>query len=110
MKKQFTNIYPAKSWNEATPLGNGRVGASVYGCRYDERILINHESLFNYAGGVDFPNVSYALPIVRGLMDEGKYAEAEVYYTNEIKTAMLLCNINDLSPKRENTILQWIFI
>ena len=85
MKKQFTNIYPAKSWNEATPLGNGRVGASVYGCRYDERILINHESLFNYAGGVDFPNVSYALPIVRGLMDEGKYAEAEVYYTNEIK-------------------------
>ena len=85
MKKLLTNLYPAKSWNEATPLGNGKMGASVYGCRYDERILINHEMLFNYAKGVPYPDVSYALPIVRALMDEGKYSEAESYYTKEIQ-------------------------
>ncbi len=85
MEKKLINLYPAKSWNEATPLGNGQIGASVYGCRYDERVLINHEMLFNYAKGAPFPNVSHALPIVRALMDEGKYDEAETYYTNEIK-------------------------
>ena len=85
MEKKLINLYPAKSWNEATPLGNGKIGASVYGCRYDERVLINHEMLFNYAKGEPYPDVSYALPIVRKLMDEGKYAEAELYYTNEIK-------------------------
>ena len=85
MEKKLINLYPAKSWNEATPLGNGQIGASVYGCRYDERVLINHEMLFNYAKGAPFPNVSHALPIVRALMDEGRYDEAETYYTNEIK-------------------------
>ena len=85
MEKKLINLYPAKSWNEASPLGNGQIGASVYGCRYDERILINHEMLFNYAKGVAFPNVSYALPVVRDLMDKGLYSEAENYYTNEIK-------------------------
>lgn len=85
VKKTLTNLYPAKAWNEATPLGNGKIGASVYGCRYDERILINHEMLFNYAKGVAYPDVSYALPIVRELMDQGKYSEAETYYTREIQ-------------------------
>lgn len=86
MEKKLINLYPAKGWNEATPLGNGKIGASVYGSRYDERVLINHEMLFNYAKGEPYPDVSYALPIVRRLMDEGKYAEAENYYTNEIRS------------------------
>ena len=44
MEKKIINSYPAECWNDTTPLGNGTLGASVYGCVYDERILINHEA------------------------------------------------------------------
>ena len=85
MKKTIINAYPATVWNEATPLGNGRLGASVYGAAYDERILINHEALFNWIPDSDVPDVSYALKEVRALMDEGRYKEADSYYPNILK-------------------------
>ena len=61
MEKKLINAYPASNWNDTTPVGNGRIGASVYGCVYDERILINHESLFNYARTMEIPNISGCL-------------------------------------------------
>ncbi|MBO5287177.1 MAG: glycoside hydrolase family 95 protein [Clostridia bacterium] len=84
MEKKLINLYPATGWNESTPVGNGTLGASVYGCVYDERILINHESLYNWTCDKGYPDISYALKEVRELMDKGKYKEAEGYYTNLI--------------------------
>ena len=37
----------ALSWNEALPLGNGRLGAMVYGGAADERICLNEDSLWS---------------------------------------------------------------
>ena len=37
---------PAEKWNEALPVGNGRIGAMVFGRVYDERIQLNEESLW----------------------------------------------------------------
>ena len=37
---------PAKDWNEALPLGNGRLGAMVMGVPEKERILINVDTLW----------------------------------------------------------------
>ena len=81
MEKILINKYPATRWNDATPLGNGVLGASVYGCVYDERILINHEALFNWCEDKEIPDISGALSEVRDLMDKGDYICAENYYT-----------------------------
>ena len=38
---------PAKSWIEAMPLGNGRLGAMVFGQVGQERIALNEETLWS---------------------------------------------------------------
>jgi len=38
---------PAKEWNEALPIGNGRLGAMVFGQTTSERIQLNEESLWS---------------------------------------------------------------
>ena len=37
---------PAQSWNEALPIGNGRLGAMIFGNPQKERIQLNEESLW----------------------------------------------------------------
>lgn len=68
---------PAAQWVEALPLGNGRLGAMVFGRPAQERLQLNEDTL--YAGGpYDFSNPGSrdALPRVRALIDAGRYAEA----------------------------------
>ena len=43
---------PAKIWEEAMPLGNGRIGAMVFGHPERERIQVNEESIW-YGGPVN---------------------------------------------------------
>jgi len=35
---------PAKTWEEALPVGNGRLGAMIFGKYGDERIQLNEET------------------------------------------------------------------
>ncbi len=68
---------PAKQWIEALPVGNGRLGAMVFGGIKDERLQLNEDSL--WSGGPqqsDNPDALAALPEIRRLLFEGKYAEA----------------------------------
>lgn len=69
---------PAQFWEEALPLGNGRIGAMVYGNPINEEIQINEETL---SAGSPYanhnPNAKAALPIVRQLIFDGKYLEAQ---------------------------------
>ncbi len=68
---------PAKEWHEAAPLGNGRLGAMVFGDPARERILLNEETV--WTGGPYTPtNTSGAkhLPEIRRLVFEGDYAQA----------------------------------
>ena len=37
---------PARQWEEALPLGNGRLGAMVFGTPAGERLALNEESLW----------------------------------------------------------------
>ena len=37
---------PAENWNEALPVGNGRLGAMVFGGIENERIQLNEESVW----------------------------------------------------------------
>ena len=38
---------PAKTWEEALPVGNGRLGAMVFGKYGDERIQLNEETYWS---------------------------------------------------------------
>ncbi|HEU4959583.1 MAG TPA: glycoside hydrolase family 95 protein [Sphingomonas sp.] len=69
---------PARSWVEALPIGNGRIGAMVFGGAGHERLQLNEDSF--WAGGSYDPvnpEAHAALPEVRRLIFAGKYAEAE---------------------------------
>ena len=87
MNKKYIvkNAFPAGKWQDATPLGNGRVGALVYGSVYDERILLNHESLYYGATDSLMPDVSGEMPYLRKLLDDGKYLEAENFYKRKLR-------------------------
>ena len=48
---------PATSWVEALPLGNGRLGAMVYGAPEMEHIQLNENTITNYKQSpVSLPN------------------------------------------------------
>jgi len=69
---------PAKQWVEALPVGNGRLGAMIYGDPSNEVIQLNENTL--WAGSPnrnDNPDAKAALPEVRKLIFEGKYKEAQ---------------------------------
>ena len=68
---------PAALWTEALPLGNGSLGAMVYGGIECEQIRLNHDTL--WSGSVvkdDRKSPADFLEKVRGLIFDGKYSEA----------------------------------
>ncbi|SFW52419.1 alpha-L-fucosidase 2 [Sinomicrobium oceani] len=76
---------PASDWNEALPLGNGRLGAMVFGDPAIERLQLNEETI--WAGSPNNnanPDALKALPEVRKLIFEGKYKEADALVNKEM--------------------------
>ena len=69
---------PAAEWEEALPLGNGRVGAMVYGGTDRELLQVNEESMW-YGGCVDRlnPDAKENLPRIRKYLEEGSISKAE---------------------------------
>src|SRR6185295_7423094 len=68
---------PAAEWTEALPVGNGRLGAMIFGGPANEQLQLNEDTL--YAGSPYDPNnpeALKALPEARRLIFEGKYKEA----------------------------------
>jgi alpha-L-fucosidase 2 len=68
---------PAERWTEALAVGNGRLGAMVFGGLTRERLQLNEDTL--WAGGPYDPvnpQAREALPEVRKLVFDGKYREA----------------------------------
>jgi alpha-L-fucosidase 2 len=69
---------PARHFTESLPLGNGRLGAMVFGGVREERIVLNESSM--WSGSVedaDLEGAVEALPEIRRLLIEGRNAEAE---------------------------------
>jgi alpha-L-fucosidase 2 len=68
---------PAEQWNEALPIGNGRLGAMLFGGVGEERLQLNEDTL--WAGGPYDPvnpDAREALPEVRQLIFDGDYGPA----------------------------------
>ncbi len=69
---------PAVHWVEALPLGNGRLGAMVYGNPASDEIQLNEETVSAGAPYQNYnPEAKYALDEIRSLIFSGRYAEAQ---------------------------------
>ena len=70
---------PASDWNEALPLGNGRLGMMVFGGIGEERVQLNEETFWS---GWEFPEydnpeTKERIGEMRELIFQGRYAEAQ---------------------------------
>jgi len=69
---------PAAKWTEAMPIGNGRLGAMVFGGTAKERVQMNEDTLwFGEPHDYSHPGAVKYLPELRRLLFEGKQREAE---------------------------------
>lgn len=73
--------HPADKWENALPVGNGRLGAMVFGRTDEERIQINEET---YWSGGPYSTVvkggARALPEIQKLIFEGNYKMAHILF------------------------------
>ncbi|MBD2867091.1 glycoside hydrolase family 95 protein [Paenibacillus arenilitoris] len=68
---------PAQNWNEALPIGNGRLGGMVFGSVEQELVQFNEDTVW-YGGPRDRNNSDALrnLPLLRKLLFEGRLKEA----------------------------------
>jgi alpha-L-fucosidase 2 len=83
---QWTLWYetPAEQWTDALPVGNGRLGAMVFGRALKERIQLNEDTI--WAGPpvpTDVPGARQAVDQARKLIFAGQYKEAEALVQSE---------------------------
>lgn len=69
---------PAKDWTEALPVGNGRLGAMVFGGVGDERLQLNEDTLWSGSPREwNNPEAKGHLAEIRRLVFAGKFVEAD---------------------------------
>jgi alpha-L-fucosidase 2 len=76
---------PASDWREALPVGNGRIGAMVFGGVPEERIQLNESSVWSgNPKEYDRPGAFKHLTEIRKLLFEGRNNEAEPIVNQEV--------------------------
>jgi alpha-L-fucosidase 2 len=69
---------PAANFIESSPMGNGRLGAMMFGGVEEERIVLNESSVWSGSRqNADRPGANKVLPEIRRLLIEGRNVEAE---------------------------------
>jgi alpha-L-fucosidase 2 len=76
---------PAARWEEALPIGNGRLGAMVFGGITNEHLQLNEDTLTsNEPGYRDLPiDIRTGFSEVTNLIAQRKFAEADKYVTEK---------------------------
>lgn len=78
---------PAKYWEAALPLGNGRLGAMVYGATGRETIALNEETIWSgRPHGRPDSTLYNAIPEARKLVDDGQYDAATQLISDNLGT------------------------
>jgi alpha-L-fucosidase 2 len=69
---------PAENWNEALPIGNGRLGAMVFGGPSQEHLQLNEETIWAGEPGNNIPKNTFdSIQKIRRLLNENKFEEAQ---------------------------------
>ena len=77
-KLKLEYIKPAANWNEALPMGNGRLGLMLFGDPVHEHIQLNEETVWAGEPGNNVPkNVVSQVDAIRQLLFAGKNKEAQ---------------------------------
>jgi len=74
---------PAEKWTDALPLGNGRLGAMVFGGLEKDHLQLNEDTLYSGEPPADLRSIDIRRDFdhVTGLLRAGKNAEADAYIT-----------------------------
>jgi alpha-L-fucosidase 2 len=92
---------PAQKWTEALPVGNGRLGAMVYGTVQTERLQLNEDTVWaGHPLDRDRVGAYKHLPEARRLIFEGKYAEAQRIMQQEFMGERLIRSYQTLGDLR----------
>ena len=92
---------PTGQWTEALPVGNGRLGAMVYGTVQTERLQLNEDTLWaGHPLDRDRVGAYEHLPEARRLIFEGKYAEAQSIMQREFMGERLIRSYQTLGDLR----------
>lgn len=87
---KLTMKYPTswwgERWREALPLGNGIMGASVYGGVWDETIMITHTDLWWKSKTPDLPDVSDCVSEIREKLLNHQVKEADAIMVDALKS------------------------
>ena len=76
---------PASLWVEALPLGNGRIGAMVFGNPAQEQLQLNEETIWaGQPNNNPNPDALEFLPKIREMVFAGTYTEAEQLATDKV--------------------------
>lgn len=79
---------PAQVWTDALPLGNGRLGAMVYGIPGTERIGLNEETIWSGQPNDNANKAALkAIPEIQRLLFSGKYREAQDMASAKVMSA-----------------------
>jgi alpha-L-fucosidase 2 len=74
---------PAQKWTDALPLGNGRIGAMVFGGVEQEHLALNEDTLVSGEPPADLRSIDITKDFdhVTGLLKAGKNSAADAYIT-----------------------------
>src|SRR6185369_16899785 len=82
---------PAGRWEEALPVGNGRLGAMIFGRVAQERLQLNEDTLWAGAPYTpDNPDALIAIPEVRRLLAAGDYKAATALASEKVMAKPLV--------------------
>ena len=77
---------PSKNWNEALPVGNGRLGAMVYGAYPNEVIQFNEESLWAGCKTESDADARSSLKTIQQLLLDGEISKAAALAEEKLKS------------------------
>src|SRR5690349_18045066 len=85
--KLWYNQPSGETWEDALPVGNGRLGGMVYGNVDTEIIQMNEHTVWSGSPNRnDNPDALAALPEIRRLIFDGRQKEAEMLASKTIQT------------------------
>ncbi|GEN71098.1 glycoside hydrolase family 95 protein [Chryseobacterium lathyri] len=75
---KLTYSKPAENWNEALPIGNGKLGAMVFGGVSQEHLQLNEETIWAGEPGNNVPKNTFdSIQKIRKLLNEGQFEQAQ---------------------------------